>query len=177
MPTSAAKNMQPLDYKSFVTDVPDFPKPGILFRDISPLLRTHYRETIIGMAELFNDKEWSEIDYVAGIESRGFILAAGLAFHKQKGFVKLRKPGKLPGDTHKVAYGLEYGTDALEMQRGEGRILLVDDVLATGGTLQAAADLTKATGHDVKGFALLVNLSHLNNFSWEGQKPRCLISY
>lgn len=177
MQPSVAKNMQPFDYKSFITDVPDFPKAGILFRDISPLLRKHYTQTITGMAEMFTDAEWAEIDYVAGIESRGFILAAGLAFYKQKGFVKLRKPGKLPGNTQKVSYGLEYGTDALEMQEGEGRILLVDDVLATGGTLQAAADLTKATGHDVKGFALLVNLSHLNNFKWHGMKPRCLVEY
>lgn len=177
MAASNAKTTQAFDYKSFITDVPDFPKPGILFRDISPLLRLHYREVITDMAALFSEKEWSEVDYVAGIESRGFILAAGLAFHKQKGFVKLRKPGKLPGDTHKVSYGLEYGTDALEMQRGAGRVLLVDDVLATGGTLQAAADLTEATGHTVKGFLLLVNLSHLNQFSWHGTKPRCLIEY
>lgn len=177
MPTSNAKKMQEFNYKSFITDVPDFPKPGILFRDISPLLRLHYRQAITGMAEMFTDKEWAEIDYMAGVESRGFILAAGLAFLKEKGFVKLRKPGKLPGNTQKVSYGLEYGTDALEMQMGKGRVLLVDDVLATGGTLQAAADLTAKTGHEVKGFALLVNLSHLNNFSWQGIKPRCLVEY
>lgn len=177
MTKATAQKVQDFDYKQFITDVPDFPKPGILFRDISPLLRHHYRETIQGLANLYSEKEWAEIDYIVGVESRGFILAAGLAYHTGKGFVKVRKPGKLPGKTEKMAYGLEYGNDALEMQYGKGRVLLVDDVLATGGTLAAAADLAKATGHEVKGFALLVNLTFLNSFEWNGLKPRHLVEY
>lgn len=177
MTQAAAQKMETFDYKQFITDVPDFPKPGILFRDISPLLRHHYRRVISDMAALLSEKEWAEIDYIVGVESRGFILAAGLAYHTGKGFVKVRKPGKLPGKTEKVSYGLEYGTDSLEMQHGKGRVLLVDDVLATGGTLAAAADLAAATGHDVKGFLLLVNLTFLNSFEWKGIKPRCLIDY
>ncbi|PIR34025.1 MAG: adenine phosphoribosyltransferase [Alphaproteobacteria bacterium CG11_big_fil_rev_8_21_14_0_20_44_7] len=163
--------------RSHIKDVPDFPKPGIIFRDISPLLREHFGETIAKMAELLSEKEWAEIDIIGGIESRGFILAAGLAAVKQKGFVKIRKKGKLPGRVVVKSYGLEYGEDALEMQYGSGRILLVDDVLATGGTLAAAAELAKQSGHDVKAFSCLIDLNYLNDFSWNGMVCRSLINY
>lgn len=165
------------DLRQYVTDIPDFPKPGILFRDISPLLRHHFGATIEQMAALFSDEEWENIDLIGGIESRGFILAAGLAALKHKGFVKIRKKGKLPGKVVARKYGLEYGEDALEMQLGNGRMLVIDDVLATGGTLAAAAGLARESGHDVQGFACLINLTYLNDFSWEGMKPRTLIEY
>lgn len=165
------------DLKAFVRDVPDFPKPGVMFRDISPLLREHFAETIRQMTELFSPAEWREVDLIGGIESRGFILAAGLAAVMGKGFVKIRKPGKLPGKVVKRAYGLEYGEDALEMQLGSGRMLIVDDVLATGGTLAAAAALAQESGHSVVGFSCLINLTYLNNFQWEGMVPRCLMGY
>ncbi len=165
------------DLRAYINDVPDFPKPGILFRDISPLLRQHFAETIAQMTALFSAAEWEKIDFIGGIESRGFILAAGLAAIKDKGFVKIRKSGKLPGPLIKRSYGLEYGEDALEMQFGSGRMLIIDDVLATGGTLAAAAELARETGHEVCGFACLINLKYLNHFSWNGLTVRTLIDY
>jgi len=161
----------------YIRDVPDFPKKGILFRDIAPLLREHFSETISQMADMFTAAEWKKIDIIGGVESRGFILAAGLAAVKGKGFVKIRKAGKLPAPVVKRSYGLEYGEDALEMQYGKGRMLIVDDVLATGGTLSAAAELAKESGHDVFGFACLINLKYLNDFSWNGLTVRTLIDY
>jgi adenine phosphoribosyltransferase len=163
--------------RSYVQDVPDFPKPGIMFRDISPLLRQHFAETIAEMAALFSAAEWEGIHLIGGIESRGFILAAGLAAVKNKGFVKIRKQGKLPGRVAMRRYGLEYGEDALEMQYGTGRMLIVDDVLATGGTLAAAAELAQESGHTVCGFSCLINLTYLNHFSWHDLVPRTLIEY
>lgn len=163
--------------KDYIKDVPDFPKPGIVFRDISPLLRYHFSETIKQMAMLFTLDEWAKIDFIGGIESRGFILAAGLAAIKEKGFVKIRKKGKLPGKVIARHYGLEYGEDALEMQPGNGRMMVVDDVLATGGTLAAAADLAHESGHEILGFACLINLKYLNNFSWNGVIPHTLVEY
>lgn len=160
-----------MNLKQYIADVPDFPKPGIIFRDISPLLRKHFQATIIQMSAQFSAEEWKNIDIVAGIESRGFILGAGLALMHDKGFVKIRKKGKLPGKVASVSYQLEYGNEALEMQYGEGgNMLIVDDVLATGGTMKAGADLARQTGYDVAGFLVLLNLKSLNDFEW-GRKP------
>lgn len=163
--------------RDYIIDVPDFPKPGILFRDISPLLRNHFSESIKQLANLLSAEEWTNIDIIGGIESRGFILAAGLAAMKNKGFVKIRKQGKLPGQVIKRKYHLEYGEDALEMQPGSGRMLIVDDVLATGGTLATAAELARESGHQIMGFICLINLTYLNNFQWNGLQPRTLINY
>ena len=163
--------------RSHIKDVPDFPKPGILFRDIGPLLRHQFSETIQAMAGLLTPAEWDGIDVIGGIESRGFILAAGLAAMKRKGFVKIRKPGKLPGDVVKESYTLEYGEDALEIQRGQGAMLLIDDVLATGGTFKAAANVAASAGYNVCGLACLVNLAFLNQFEWRGQRARTLVTY
>lgn len=175
--TLAQKKSVPYNVRAYVRNVPDFPKKGILFRDIAPLLREHFAETIAQMSDMFSSAEWDKIDIIGGIESRGFILAAGLAAIKGKGFVKIRKAGKLPGPTAKRSYGLEYGEDALEMQFGTGKMLIVDDVLATGGTLAAAAELTRESGHEVVGFACLINLKYLNNFSWNGLTVKTLIDY
>ncbi len=161
----------------YIKDVPDFPKTGVMFRDISPLLRYHFSETIRQMAALFSLEEWQRVDLIGGIEARGFILAAGLAAIKEKGFVKIRKQGKLPGKVVARHYGLEYGHDALEMQPGKGRMLIVDDVLATGGTLAAAAELARESGHEVLGFGCLINLRYLNNFIWNGLAARTLVEY
>ena len=165
------------ELRAYVRDVANFPKPGIMFRDISPLLRVHFGDTIEQMALLFSPQEWSNIDLIGGIESRGFILAAGLAAVQHKGFVKIRKRGKLPGPVVQKHYGLEYGEDALEMQYGSGRMLIVDDVLATGGTLSAAAELAQISGHTIAGFSCLIDLKYLNDFSWNGMRPRTLIDY
>ena len=165
------------DLRGFIADIPGFPKPGILFRDISPLLRAHFGETIHQMSSLFSAAEWRGIDLIGGIEARGFVLGAGMAAQQRKGFVKIRKKGKLPGKVHTRRYGLEYGEDALEMQPGNGRMLIVDDVLATGGTLAAAADLARESGHEVAGFGCLINLAFLNQFIWDGRKARALIHY
>src|ERR1035437_5327484 len=128
------------EMKQAIIDVADFPRPGILFRDITPLLRDHFDATVQALDALLTEEEWNSIDALAGIESRGFILGAALAIHRRKGFVLVRKQGKLPPPVVDVAYDLEYGSGVLEMQRGQGRLMLIDDVLATGGTMTAAAD-------------------------------------
>src|ERR1700683_1311989 len=131
------------DLKQAIRDVPDFPRAGILFRDIAPLLRTHFEATLEAMDRLFSEQEWRQIDALAGIEARGFVLAAGLAGRRRKGFVPIRKQGKLPPPVVSAAYALEYGSAVLEMQAGGGRLALIDDVLATGGTMRAAAELAQ----------------------------------
>lgn len=163
--------------KELIRDVPDFPIPGVMFRDISPLLRHKFPGVITAMDALFSEEEWAKADIVAGIESRGFILAAAVAGKRGKGFVKIRKPGKLPGPTERVSYGLEYGNDALEMQPGEGNMIIMDDVLATGGTLAAAAALASKTGHKVMGFGVLIDLKYLNKFSWNDLRARAVVEY
>jgi adenine phosphoribosyltransferase len=163
--------------KQFIVDVPDFPKPGVLFRDIAPLLRTRFGATIAALEALYSEPEWRAIDLVAGIESRGFILAAALAERRGKGFVPIRKQGKLPPPVVELAYALEYGSGVLEMQPGSGRVLLIDDVLATGGTLQAAAELCLRAGCQVAGFAALIDLKLGGEFRWRGEPLRYAIDY
>ena len=160
-----------------IVDVPDFPQPGILFRDITPLLRSHFTETVDALDALWNEAEWSGIDAVAGIESRGFILAAALAEKRRKGFVPVRKKGKLPPPVVDRQYNLEYGSGVLEMQRGEGNLLLVDDVLATGGTLAASAALAVDAGFQVPHLGVLIDLGIAKDFRCLGQVPRRVIRY
>src|SRR6202790_2980352 len=150
------------DLKNAIRDVPDFPRPGILFRDISPLLRDRFEDTLRALDALLSDEEWDEIDALAGVESRGFILGAALATRRRKGFVLVRKQGKLPPPVVDVAYDLEYGSSVLEMQCGHGRLLLVDDVLATGGTMTASADLCVQAGYEIRAIAALIDLEILS---------------
>jgi adenine phosphoribosyltransferase len=164
--------------KRYIRDVPDFPRPGILFRDIAPLLRTHLVPTIEALEALLRREEWQCIDAIAGIESRGFILASALAMRLGKGFVPIRKQGKLPPPVVDIAYNLEYGSGILEMQSGSGAIVLIDDVLATGGTLRAAADLCGRAGYEVHAMLALIDLRLSGvDFRWRDLTLRYLIDY
>jgi adenine phosphoribosyltransferase len=165
------------DLKSAIRNVPDFPSPGILFRDISPLLRDHFVATLDALDGLFSAGEWLQVDAIAGVESRGFILGAALAARRGKGFILVRKAGKLPPPVIALDYQLEYGKAALEMQRGAGRIVLIDDVFATGGTLSAAARLCEASGHEVLALATLIDLQLVADFHWRGRPLRSVLHF
>jgi adenine phosphoribosyltransferase len=166
-----------MDLKRHIVNVPDFPLPGILFRDVAPLLRTHFDATLDALEALYDAEDWRRVDALAGIESRGFILAAGLAARRHKGFVLIRKQGKLPPPVVAAAYALEYGSGVLEMQRGSGRLLIIDDVVATGGTLSTAADLCQTAGYEVHGLAALIDLRLAGEFVWRGLALRYAIDY
>jgi adenine phosphoribosyltransferase len=166
-----------IDLKSYIRNVADFPRPGILFRDIAPLLRKAFGPTIAALSALLDADEWSQVDAVAGVESRGFILASALALQHGKGFVLVRKKGKLPPPVVELPYGLEYGEGILEMQPGSGRLLLVDDVLATGGTLQATATLAERAGYAVFRSIVLVDLKLDPPFRWQRPPVRAVLHY
>jgi len=165
------------DLDRYVRRVPDFPSPGILFHDIAPLLREQFGATIRALESKLEAREWADIDAIVGVESRGFILAAALAQHLGKGFVPVRKVGKLPPPVVRREYSLEYGTGILEMFSGAGRVLLVDDVLATGGTLEAAAELVSTAGYDVKHLLVLIDLGLQPGFQWRGLGVRAVIRH
>ncbi len=151
--------------QSLIRDVPDFPKPGVTFKDITPVLgdALAFHTCIDLLAERFAD---DYVETVVGIESRGFVFAAALAYRLRAGFTPVRKPGKLPANVHRIDYDLEYGTDAVEMHRdalGHGqRALIVDDVLATGGTARATADLVQELGGDLVGYGFVLELGFLD---------------
>ena len=163
-------------FESHIRSVPDFPKAGIIFKDISPLMQERFGEVIEEMCKTIN---WDEIDYVVGIESRGFILGAAMAILKNKGFIPVRKKGKLPPPIISENYELEYGTDTLEMivNDKKSRVVLVDDVLATGGTLKAVMNLCESNNYEVKALALLINLTFLNKFKDEGFPVHSVLNY
>jgi adenine phosphoribosyltransferase len=165
------------DLKQAIRNVPDFPRPGILFRDIAPLLRDHWEATVQALDGLLTPQEWDGVDALAGIESRGFILGAALAARRRKGFVLVRKQGKLPPPVVDVAYDLEYGSGVLEMQKGHGSLVLVDDVLATGGTMSAAADLCERAGYQLKGLLALIDLRIVADYAWRNLRLRAAINY
>ena len=151
--------------KSKIRDILDFPVKGIVFKDITTVLRDKegFKEIIDFLTEKFENEK---IDYIAGIESRGFIFGAALAYRIGAGFVPLRKPGKLPGETLSQSYALEYGTDTLQIHKDaiepEKRVVIVDDLLATGGTAGAACKLIQQTGAEVVAAAFVIELQDLN---------------
>lgn len=153
------------DLSSYIRTVPDFPKPGIGFKDITTLLKdgNALRQSVDEMAEKFSGKK---IDKIVGIESRGFIFGTALAYKWKVGFVLVRKPGKLPAETISQEYELEYGTDKVEIHKDAispgDKILIVDDLLATGGTAAATVELVKELGGDIQGIAFLIELTFLN---------------
>lgn len=150
--------------KERIDSHPNFPKKGILFRDFGPMLRDPHALSLAvdGFAKHFNSRD---IDVLAGIEARGFIVATALAARMEKGMVMIRKKGKLPGKTKSVSYSIEYGKDTMEIQDGAlqkgQRVLICDDLLATGGTAAAAAKLVEGSGAKVAGFAIIIELEDL----------------
>jgi adenine phosphoribosyltransferase len=154
-----------MDIRALIRDIPDFPKPGIIFKDITTLLRDPqgWKYTIDQLAEKCAPLK---PDYIVGMESRGFIFAAPLAYHLNAGFVPVRKPGKLPATVYAEEYALEYGTDKLEIHQDAiptgSRVLIVDDVIATGGTAAATAKLIAQSGGELVGFAFLSELTFLD---------------
>jgi adenine phosphoribosyltransferase len=167
--------------KKMIRTVPDFPKPGIQFYDITTLLKEPYglRTTIDRLTELIDDPN---IDTVIGVEARGFIFAPALAYRLGAGFVPVRKPRKLPAETESISYELEYGKDTLEIHKdaiGDGnRVIIADDLLATGGTARAVVDLVERLGGTVAGLAFVVELSFLNGRErFAGHKVASLLQY
>lgn len=160
--------------KTFIKDIPDFPAQGVLFRDIQPLLADSeaFYDAIYEMGELI---DMEKVDYFVGVESRGFIFASALASINFKGFKMIRKAGKLPDvekALHRVEYDLEYGSAAIEMESGWGNVVVVDDVLATGGTIRAAEKLCTNAGYQVVDSLCLLDIGLIKNHD-----IKCLISY
>lgn len=163
-----------MDYKSYIRDIPDFPKPGIIFKDITPLLGDPIalHKCIEDMANPFKD---AKVDVVVGMESRGFLFGPGVAYHLGCGFAPVRKPGKLPFSTESVSYDLEYGSDTLEIHVDavirDHRVLIVDDLLATGGTAAATGQLIDKIGGQVVGYSFVIELDFLHGRKSLGNTP------
>jgi len=176
-----SRDASTIDLRTFIRDIPDFPKPGILFRDITPLLGNGpaFRACIQLLCQRL---EPMRPQTIVGIESRGFLFGATVAVEMGIGFVPIRKPGKLPGKTRKESYALEYGTDAIEVHEDAvvpgTRVALVDDLLATGGTAGAATKLLQGLGADVVTTAFVIELGFLRGRARLGKLPcEVLISY
>ena len=160
-----------MDLKSYIREVPDFPKKGISYKDIQPLLEDDqaFFDALYEMGELV---DLSNVDYFVGIESRGFIFASALAAMNMKGFKMIRKKGKLPpGDLITLEYGLEYGRDIIEMEEGIGNVVIVDDVFATGGTMTAASLVAETAGYQVVDEICLLDIGITK------RDIKCVISY
>ena len=165
--------------RKHIRSVENFPIDGVIFRDITPLLENHFTDTIKAMASLFSPEEIAKTDAFAGIDARGFIFAAGLATYFGKNFKMIRKAGKIPPPFSEATYQTEYSTAGLQVGDGTGYLIVIDDVLATGGTLTAAADLCVKAGYEIAALAVLIDLPFIHNhaYQWAGLKPRSLISY
>ena len=170
-----------MNLKEKITDFPNFPKKGILFRDFSPILKDPSALSFIAdeFTKYFHPKD---VDLFAGIESRGFLLACVLATRYNKGMIMIRKAGKLPGKTTKLSYKIEYGQDTIEIQKdiiSKGqKILICDDLLATGGTAKASAKLIEKVGGKITGFAFIIELTELNGMKGINQyNCKSLVKY
>lgn len=154
------------DYEKYILDVPDFPKQGVIFKDMTPLLEKKFDHLISDFKKAVKDKS---IDAIVGIESRGFILGSALANSLDIGFIPIRKKGKLPPPFLQESYSLEYGEDIIEMKENSQtkKVILIDDVLATGGTLKAALSLCEKNNYYVEQIFMLINLTFLNDFKDE----------
>ena len=168
--------MKKEEMEKYITNIPDFPKPGVMFKDFSPLLEEKFPECLEAMSK---DVNWDEVECVVGIESRGFILGSALAAKHNKGFILVRKKGKLPPPVSSQSYTLEYGEDTLEMKpNGNPKsVLIVDDVLATGGTLKATIKLCEKNNYHVKAVAMLINLKFLNDVESQVPKLHAVLNY
>ncbi len=168
--------MSPEDYEKLIIKVPDFPKPGVIFKDISPLLQQKLPELIEDMGKGI---DWENVDLVLGIESRGFILGAALAIKHNKGFLPIRKKGKLPPPVMSMDYDLEYGSDTLEMAINEkpANVVIIDDVIATGGTLRAAIELCRKNHYNIESVGALINLKFLNDLDKDSVKINAVLNY
>ena len=160
-----------MSYKDFITEIPNFPIDGVNFKDISPLLANEqvFRSALVEMGDKV-DAGFNRPDYWIGVDSRGYIFSSGLATYFGGGVVCARKEGKTPGQFVKKTYDLEYGTATLELQPGEGKVVIVDDVLATGGTLKATCELAETAGYEVVGSLVLIDLKYVprvKNFDLE----------
>jgi adenine phosphoribosyltransferase len=164
-----------MSYKDYITEVPDFPEEGVNFKDISPLLADTdmFKKCITGMGMLINPLP----DYWIGIDARGFIFASALSVKYGGGVVMCRKAGKLPPPVTRKRYQLEYGTEWIEMKEGTGTAVIVDDVLATGGTLQATNDLAKMVGYDVIDNLVLIDLQYVPSVEIFDLEVKSLIQY
>ena len=157
--------MSDFDFESFITDIPDYPEPGVVFKDITPLFAdaNAMRQTVLAIADHFRDVG---ITKVVGPEARGFMIGVPVAMELGAGFIPARKPGKLPRETYSVSYELEYGSDTLEIHRDAiepgDRILIVDDLIATGGTAAATGKLIQEVGGELVGYACILELTFLN---------------
>ena len=167
-------SLKAIQLVEYIRDIPDFPKPGILFRDITPLLGDHdaLMEAIRVLAEPFIGQE---VDFVAAVEARGFIFGSAVAKALKAGFIPIRKPGKLPAETESLTYDLEYGSDTLQVHKdaiAEGaKVVMVDDLLATGGTMAAGCELMNKLGADIVGLTFLIELAGLNGREKLGGYP------
>ena len=167
-----------MDYKDYITEVQDFPILGVNFKDMSPLLADEhtFESAIVDMGNLV-DASNNPPDYWIGIDARGFIFASALATHFGGGVVMARKKGKLPPPVESASYSLEYGVATLQMKEGSGSAVIVDDVLATGGTLRAVNYLAKKAGYDVKDYLVLIDLKYVPTVVDLNLEVRSLVSY
>jgi adenine phosphoribosyltransferase len=163
-------------FEEYINEIPGFPQKGVVFKDISPLLKYKFNKVIDAFDKAI---DWDGVEVCMGIESRGFILAAALATKKGLGFVPIRKKGKLPPPVISESYSLEYGEDVLEIHPAEKKtkVVILDDVLATGGTLRTALTLCKKGNYEVHDSAVLIDLKFLHNFEEEGIKVKSILQY